>query len=157
MGLKEIRKSKNMSQRELADICGINYRSLQDYEQGHKKLLSANGDVLFRLTTVLGCSLSELLVSVPVAGAPLHPANQVDISTIRSQKFYCEKYNIAGRWVCGNGSVATMFYFGGKQYCLPFSAVFTPKMLPCLAAVAALQIEEKIDDIVLRKDGFEEW
>lgn len=157
MGLKEIRKRRNMTQRELANMCGINYRSLQDYEQGHKKLMSANGDILLRLSTVLGCTLSELLLSDSVTGSPLLAGNKVDPSTIHSQKIFCEKYNISGRWICGNHSVATMFYFRGKQYSLPFKAVFTPVMLPCLAEAAALQIEEKIDNILFRENGFEEW
>ena len=157
MGLREIRNSRNMSQRELANMCGINYRSLQDYEQGHKRLLSANGDTLMRLTTVLGCSISDLLLSDHVSGAALHSANKVDETTIQAQQFYCGKYNISGRWVCGNGSVATMFYFRGTQYSLPFHAVFTPAMLPCLAEAAVLQIEEKIDDILFQENGFEEW
>lgn len=157
MGLKEIRTRRNMSQRELANMCGINYRSFQDYEQGHKKLMSANGDILLRLTTVLGCSISELLLSDHISGAPIHCANQVDIATIQSQQFYCEKYNVAGRWVCSNNTISTMFYFDGEQYTLPFSAVFTPTMLPCLVEAAVLQIEEKIDDILFSQIGFEEW
>ena len=157
MGLREIRKSRNMSQSELANMCGINYRSLQDYEQGHKKLMSANGDILLRLSTVLGCSIPELLVADHVTGASLHTGNTVDLATIQSQQFACEKYNVAGRWICGNDSVATMFYFRGQQYFLPFKAVFTPVMLPCLAEAAALQIEEKIDDILFQENGFDEW
>jgi transcriptional regulator with XRE-family HTH domain len=89
MGLREIRKSRNMSQSELANMCSINYRSLQDYEQGQKKLLSANGDILLRLTTVLGCTLSELLMSDQISGATLHEKNQVDTATIQNQQFYC--------------------------------------------------------------------
>lgn len=157
VGLRELRKSRNMSQRELANMCGINYRSLQDYEQGHKNLMSANGDILLRLTTVLGCTISELLLADHVTGSSLHAANTVDIASIQSQQFYCEKYNVAGRWICGNNSISTMFYFNGKQYSLPFSAVFTPRMLPCLAEAAALQIEEKIDDILFHENEFEEW
>ena len=157
MGLREIRKSRNMTQSELATMCGINYRSLQDYEQGHKKLMSANGDILLRLSTVLGCSISELVIPEPAVSAAFHTSNQVDAATIRSKQFYCEKYKVAGRWICGENSVATMFYFKGKQYSLPFNAVFTPVMLPCLMGAAALQIEEAIDDILFRESGFEEW
>lgn len=157
MGLREIRKNRNMTQSELANMCGINFRSLQDYEQGHKKLTSANGEVLLRLSTVLGCTISELLMAEEVKGALLHEANKVDPAVIRRQQFYCEKYNVAGRWICGKDSVATMFYFGGKQYIVPFKAVFTSAMLPCLVQAAALQIEEKIDKILLQEKGFEEW
>ena len=42
MGLREIRKQRNMTQKELAQISGVNFRSLQDYEQGHKRLSSAS-------------------------------------------------------------------------------------------------------------------
>ena len=157
MGLREIRKSRNMSQSELANMCGINYRSLQDYEQGHKNLMSANGDILLRLSTVLGCTISDLLLADHISGAAVHPENQVALAVIQNQRFYCEKYKVAGRWIYGNNSIATMFYFNGKQYALPFRAVFTQSMLPCLAEAAALQIEEKIDDILFHENGFEEW
>lgn len=157
MGLREIRQRRNMSQSELASMCGINYRSLQDYEQGHKKLLSANGDILLRLSTVLGCTIPELLISDGIEGAPLLPENRLDAATIQRQQFLCEKYNVAGRWICGNDSVSTVFYFQGKQYALPFKAVFTPVMLPCLLEAATLQIEEKIEDILFSSNGFEEW
>ncbi len=157
MGLREIRRSRKMSQSELARMCGINYRSLQDYEQGHKKLTSANGDVLLRLSTVLGCTVAELLMEDEIVGAPLLSGNQVDIATIQRQQFFCDKYNVAGRWVCTGNTIATMFYFRGAQYLLPFRAIFTPVMLPCLLEAAGLQIEEKIDNILLNESGFEEW
>ena len=97
-------------------MSGVNFRSLQDYEQGHKKLASANGDILLRLSTVLGCSVEELLISDMFHGAPLLPGNTIDVHTIQSQRFYCEKYQTAGRWGCSGGKVATMFYYNGKQY-----------------------------------------
>ena len=62
MGLREIRKERNLTQKELAQRSGVNFRSLQDYEQGHKKLTSANGDILRRLSTVLGCTTEDLLL-----------------------------------------------------------------------------------------------
>lgn len=156
MGLSEIRKKKNMTQRELARRSGVNFRSLQDYEQGHKKLTSASGDILLRLTTVLGCTTEDLLMD-DFEGAALMPANQLDSNTIQSQRFFCEKYQTAGRWVCSNGSVATMFYYEGKQYILPFQAVFTPVMLPCLIQAATLQMEAKIENIHFEASGYESW
>lgn len=117
------------------------------------RLLHSNTqeNILLRLSTVLGCTIPELLLADHVAGSSLHTGNQVDLTTIQSQRFFCEKYNVAGRWICGNGSVATMFYFRGKRYILPFNAVFTPIILPCLAEAAALQIEEMIDDILFQE------
>ncbi len=85
MGLGEIRKSRKLTQRELAQKSGVNFRSLQDYEQGHKKLTSASGDILLRLSTVLGCATEDLLLD-DVAGASLMPSNQLDISAIQGQR-----------------------------------------------------------------------
>lgn len=156
MGLSELRKRNNLTQKELARMSGVNFRSLQDYEQGHKKLTSASGDILLRLSTVLGCTTEELLMD-GFTGADLLPGNEVDTHIIQSQRFVCEKYQTTGRWVCSNGKVATMFYYDGEQYVLPFRAVFTPVMLPCLMKAATLQMEAKIEDIHFRANGYESW
>ena len=156
MGLREIRKSRNLTQKELAQRSGVNFRSLQDYEQGHKKLTSASGDILLRLSTVLGCTTEDLLLE-DFAGASLLSSNQSDASTIHGQRFYCEKYQTAGRWICSNDRVSTLFYYNGEQYSLPFKAVFTPAMLPCLIEAAVLQIEAKIESILFQTSGFESW
>jgi hypothetical protein len=50
-----------------------------------------------------------------------------------------------------------MFYYNGEQYIVPFKAVFTPVMLPCLIEAALLQMEAKIEEIIFRADGFESW
>ena len=156
MGLREIRKNRNLTQKELARRSGVNFRSLQDYEQGHKKLSSASGDTLLRLSTVLGCTIEDLLLE-DMVGAPLLPANQLDASIIHGQRFYCEKYQTAGRWICSNNRVSTLFYYNGEQYVIPFKAVFTPVMLPCLMEAAVLQMEAKIESILFQENGFESW
>lgn len=156
MGLREIREQKNLTRRELSQRSGVNFRSLQDYEQGHKKLTSASGDILLRLSTVLGCTAEELLLDNS-AGAPLLAANQLDVGIIQAQRFYSEKYQTAGRWVCGDNRVATLFYYNGEQYTIPFRAIFTLPLLPCLAEAAVLQMEAKIDAIMLQENGFESW
>lgn len=156
MSLQEIRQSRNLTQKELALRSGVNFRSLQDYEQGHKKLSSASGDILLRLSTVLGCTAEELLLD-DVVGASLMNSNQLDISTIQMQRFYCEKYHTAGRWVCSNHCISTLFYYNGDQFTIPFKAVFTPAMLPCLKEAAVLQMESKIEDVISRSRGFESW
>ena len=147
MSLREMRKQRNLTQRELAQMSGVNFRSLQDYEQGHKKLTSASGDILLRLSTVLGCTAEELLVGDDFSGASLLHTNKMAVKEIQSQRFYCEKYKTAGRWVCSDSAVATMFYYGGEQYLMPFHAVFDSKNLPWLKEAAAMQMEAKIEDI----------
>lgn len=61
MTLKEMRMKVGYSQAELAKLSGINLRSLQDYEQGHKSIASAKGETLYRISLALGYSIEELL------------------------------------------------------------------------------------------------
>ena len=157
MGLKEIRNLRHITQKDLARQSGVNFRSLQDYEQGRKPLTSANGDVLLRLSTVLGCSAEDLLAPENMQGAKLHKHNQLTPAVIQSQSLYCEKYRTAGRWICAGGKLSTFFYYGGQSYSLPFRAIFTLKALPFLKEAAAIQIETKIDDLIAQKRGFESW
>lgn len=91
MRLRESRKNRRLSQRELADMSGLNFRSLQDYEQGHKKLSSASGDVVLRLTTVLGCSAEELITGDSFAGAAVCPQNSLSPLRIQAERFYCAR------------------------------------------------------------------
>lgn len=100
--------------------------------------------------------MEELVVSDVVQAAPLLPGKTVDIHTIQSQRFYCEKYQTAGRWICSGGKVATVFYYDGKQYCLPFRAIFKPDMLYWLKESAILQMEDAIEEDLLQEFGFEE-
>lgn len=90
-------------------------------------------------------------------GAPLLPQNTVDIDTIHSQRFYCEKYNTYGHWICKDGKIATVFCYQDKQFVLPFRAIFKPKLLHWLKESAILQMEDTIEEYLLAKSGFEEW
>ncbi len=146
MLLKLYRKQKGMTQEMLAKQTGINYRSLQDYEQGHKKLSSANGDTLLRRSTVLGCSIEELLVEEVQAKQP-HGKLGVPAEMVQNQIIPCPKYNLHGRWVCANNHVFILFYYRGSQHIIPFDAVFTEKALPWLKQSAALVMESKVEEI----------
>lgn len=61
MTLKQMRINAGYSQKELSEISGINLRSLQDYEQGHKLISSAKGETLLKLSNVLGYSINDIL------------------------------------------------------------------------------------------------
>lgn len=90
-------------------------------------------------------------------GASLSQANCLDVGVIQAQRFYSEKHHTAGRWVCSNNRIATLFYYNGEQYVMPFKAVFTPTMLPCLMEAAVLQMEAKIEELLFSANGFESW
>lgn len=70
MKLKLMRENAGLSQSELAKISGVNLRSLQDYEQGHKSLLSAKGETLLRLSKALGYSVEDILRDISIEVEP---------------------------------------------------------------------------------------
>lgn len=60
MTLKQMRIAAGYSQAELALLGGVNLRSLQDYEQGHKSIANAKVETVYRLSLALGCSVDEI-------------------------------------------------------------------------------------------------
>lgn len=69
--LKNIRESKGLSRKEVSELSGINFRSLQDYEQGHKNIASAKGETLYWLSLTLGCTMEEIVLGEVVRGETL--------------------------------------------------------------------------------------
>ena len=148
MYLKKLRERRGLTQRQLAEKSGVNYRSLQDYEQGHKKLGVAGGDTLLRLSCALGCSVEELLWDVSDAeSSELMPQNDVSVDTILAQRFYSEKHRTYGRWLCGDGRICICFVYDGEARYIPFRAIITEKMLPWVREAAALLMEAAIEDL----------
>ena len=61
MSLQEVRKQRNLSQRECAEHSGINVRILQFYEQGVRDINAAKLSTLLQLCNALGCRLEDIL------------------------------------------------------------------------------------------------
>lgn len=59
--LRTLRELKGLSRKELADLVGISFRTIQDYEQGHKKLSSAKSETLLKMSEVIGCTMEDLI------------------------------------------------------------------------------------------------
>jgi len=59
--LKDIRESKNITQAKLSEISGVNFRTLQYYEQGYKDINKAQGITLYKIAQALECKIEELL------------------------------------------------------------------------------------------------
>lgn len=113
MLIKQYRKQKGLTQEALAEQVGINYRSLQDYEQGHKKLSSANGDTLLRLATALGCSIEELLMQEvsTMHSTRMRKESTISSTAIHNQIIHCPKYKLHGKFICCNDRIAILFYY----------------------------------------------
>lgn len=61
--LKKKRMEAGLSQKDLADICGISVRTIQEYEQGRKNINKAQVECLVILSQALCCNIKELLES----------------------------------------------------------------------------------------------
>lgn len=60
--IQKKREALGYTQKQFAQETGVNFRSLQDYEQGHKPVESIKGEVLLRLSRGLNCSIEEILL-----------------------------------------------------------------------------------------------
>lgn len=58
--LKLQRERMGLSQSQLADMSGINIKTIQAYEQRQKDIKSAKFDTLQKLSSVLGCEIIDL-------------------------------------------------------------------------------------------------
>ncbi len=79
MNLKTLRELKGLSRKELADLTDVSFRSIQDYEQGHKDLASAKAETILKMSNALDCSMEDLIS--PVDLSALKPSEIHDITS----------------------------------------------------------------------------
>ena len=98
--LQEIRINKNLSQSELAKLSGVNYRTLQDFDQGRKSLANAKGEMIYRLSVALGCSSDELLSADIIIedNQHSHEYNQLQRLTAYADKMHPEDRHYYGKY-----------------------------------------------------------
>lgn len=61
--LKQIRKIRGITQKNLAKYCNISVKSIQAYEQGTRKLEKANKNTILKICEVLNCKISDIIES----------------------------------------------------------------------------------------------
>lgn len=61
MALKEVRTVAGLSQSQLSELSGVNYRTLQKYEIGAKDINGAKLATLLKLCKALNCGLSDIV------------------------------------------------------------------------------------------------
>ncbi|MBQ8749316.1 MAG: helix-turn-helix transcriptional regulator [Clostridia bacterium] len=59
--LKKIRSAMGLSQNELANLSGVDLRSIQMYEQRKNDINKAKAETLYKLSRILGCNIDDLL------------------------------------------------------------------------------------------------
>lgn len=61
MKLKEIRKSKGITQEALAEMSGVNPRTVQNFEQGKADINKAAVIKVYALAKALECTVEDLI------------------------------------------------------------------------------------------------
>lgn len=59
--LKEIRKAKNLKQKELAEMAGVSLKALQAYEQNFRPIGRASALDVYRIAKALDTTIEDLL------------------------------------------------------------------------------------------------
>lgn len=59
--LKKIRQARGLSQNELSKLADVELRSIQMYEQRRNNINKAQVETIYKLATVLGCNIEDLL------------------------------------------------------------------------------------------------
>lgn len=61
MKLKEIREAKGITQKALAEMSGVNPRTVQNFEQGKADINKAAVIKVYALAKVLDCTIEDLI------------------------------------------------------------------------------------------------
>lgn len=61
MKLKEIRESKGITQKALAELSGVNPRTVQNFEQGKSDINKASVIKVYALAKALDCAVEDLI------------------------------------------------------------------------------------------------
>ena len=59
--LKELRKEKDLTQPQLAELSGVSLKALQAYEQNYRPLERASAIDVYNLAKALGTTIEELI------------------------------------------------------------------------------------------------
>jgi transcriptional regulator with XRE-family HTH domain len=64
--LQILREKAGLSQRELADLAGVNFRMLQAYDNGGKNFSTASALTVLKIADALNCDAHEIIDIEPV-------------------------------------------------------------------------------------------
>lgn len=61
--LKKVRILRKLTQEELADLSGVNLKSLSSYEQNIEKFSNASVSTVIKLANALNCDITDIINS----------------------------------------------------------------------------------------------
>lgn len=142
--LQQIREMRGLTRRELAEKSGVNYRSLQDYEQGHKEIASAKGDTLYRLSLALGCTIEDILelrsADNNLCQRDWSYCELMAMERLAKKVFFSKEYQTYVRLKLNAEGCVLVFCYRGEMVQLPFKAKVTEETLPWMEDVILLTV-----------------
>lgn len=61
--IKQIRKIRGLTQRQLSEQCNISIKTLQSYEQMTRDIKKANKNTILKICEVLNCKIGDIIES----------------------------------------------------------------------------------------------
>lgn len=173
--LKGMREASGLSRRDISRQCGINLRSLQDYEQGHKNIAHAKGELLYKLSLALGCTMEELLTPYILPQPSLKEGlgesrelrkqvpekaqegecsgKQKDQQSDNRNRLWSKEYHMYGKWNVIEGGIEILFVYDGEIVKLFQPAVITEQTMPWLSESAIMRLEGYVERIIFQKES----
>ncbi len=93
--LKTFRRAAGLSQAQLGEMTGLNFRTLQHYEQGTKDLNAAKLQTLLKLCNALNCALSDIITDPEVLELLAVYEKERETAGVRAVAAECEKPFVA--------------------------------------------------------------
>lgn len=59
--IKQIRKIRGLTQRQLSEQCNISIKTLQSYEQMTRDIKKANKNTILKICKVLNCKIEDII------------------------------------------------------------------------------------------------
>lgn len=142
MNLKQVREYRGMDRRMLEAQTKISFRSIQDYEQGHKILSHANYETLYKLSLALACPVN-ILVGDDFSKELMESVDRLCC--------YSEEYKTWGSLRFYGNICHVEYVYDGKTFSDLFMAKPNEKDLPFQRAVARFMMEDGIEDYCFNK------
>ena len=159
--IQKIRENRGFSRQELAERSGVNFRTLQDYEQGHKNISSAKAETVYRLSVALGCDMEDLILDIYHTDDNRIQKKQserfwayhskiqrmMEEDLLNSLHIYSSKHKVYGKIELVEWEQQLMFFYRGKMHSLLFDAKVSEQSMPWLEDVAVLMMDAYIDNL----------
>jgi transcriptional regulator with XRE-family HTH domain len=123
MKIQELRKKQGLSQNDLIKISGVPRTSILKYETGENDINKASAITLYKISTVLGCKIEDLLENIETAKDQV--LQNMYNTWRRTGEEQIENTSLSFTWDSGSPAAREDFsFFWGLDYELSFDEMY---------------------------------